>query len=146
MTNLQKRLDSVIAKTNRKLIDSNQLLPKKTDKGILVGNVLIASNGPIKNLYKNDQLIYAEVSLNVVAIRLANLLAKNLYTTDMNKLYNADQRYGKWFCESQFLRSKYEKSLSNMDYDRADIFWARYSESRERALGAKRVVESLLDF
>ncbi len=146
MPAFQQKLDSIIAKTNRKLIESNQIPPKKTDRGILVGDVLIASDGPIKNLYKDDNLIYAEISLNVVAIRLANLLAKNYFTTDMHKLYNADQRYGKWFQESQFLRTKYEKSLSNKEFDKADVFWARYCESRERALGAKRAVESLLNF
>lgn len=144
MTDLQKSLDSIITRTQRKLIENNQIPPVKTDKGILVGDVLIASAGSIKNLYKTNILIYPEVSLNVVAIKLANLLARNYYTSDMHRLYNADQRYGKWFHESQFLRTKYEKALSKKDYNKADVFWARYSESRERAIGAKKAVESLL--
>jgi len=144
MTELQKQLDYVIAKTNRKLIESNQIPPVKTKEGILVGDVLIVSDGAIKHLYKGHQLMYSEVSLNAVAIKLANLLARNFYSTDMMRLYNADQRYGKWFHESQFLRSKYEKCVSNNDYDKADVFWARYCESRERARSAKKTVDSLL--
>ena len=144
MTDIQKSLDSIITRTQRKLIETNQIPPVKTDKGILVGDVLIVSDGPIKNLYKTDHLIYAEVSLNVVAIKLSNLLARNYYTSDMHRLYNADQRYGKWFHESQFLRTKYEKALSNKDFDKADVFWARYCESRERAVSAKKAVEALL--
>ena len=144
MTDLQKQLDSIITRTNRKLIESNQIPPIKTKDGVLVGDVLIVSDGPIKHLYKTNQLIYPEVSLNAVAIKLANLLARNFYSKDMLRLYNADQRYGKWFHESQFLRSKYEKSLSNKDYDKADVFWARYCESRDRARTAKKTVDSLL--
>lgn len=144
MTNLQRQLDSVIVRTNRRLIENNQIPPVKTKDGILVGDVLIVSDGAIKHLYKNNKLVYPEVSLNAVAIKLANLVARNLYSTDMTKLYNADQRYGKWFHESQFLRSKYEKSLSRQEYDKADVFWARYCESRDRARTAKKTVDSLL--
>ncbi len=144
MTDIKKRLDSIIARTNRKLIENNQIPPVKTPQGILVGDVLIVSDGAIKNLYKNNQLCYREVSLNVVAIRLANLLAKNHMDTGMQRLYNADQNYGKWFFDSQFLRHKYEKALSKNEYDKADILWARYCECRERAHFAKRTVDSLL--
>ena len=144
MADFKKRLDSIIAKTNRKLIEENQIPPVKTPQGILVGDVLIVSDGAIKHLYKNNNLVYSEVSLNVVAIRLANLLARNISTTAMRRLYNADQNYGKWFFDSQFLRNKYEKALSKNDYDKADILWARYSLCRERAHFAKRTVESLL--
>ncbi len=79
-----------------------------------------------------------------MAIKLANLLARNFYSPEMLRLYNADQKYGKWFHESQFLRSKYEKCVSNKEYDRADVFWARYCESRDRARTAKKAVDSLL--
>lgn len=144
MTDFKKRLDSIIAKTNRKLIEENQIPPIKTPQGILVGDVLIVSDGAIKHLYKNNHLVYKEISLNVVAIRLANLLAKNLSTTAMRRLYHADQSYGKWFFDSQFHRNKYEKALSKNEYDKADILWARYSLCRERAHFAKRTVESLL--
>lgn len=144
MSNIQKRLDSIIANTNRKLIEANQIPPVKTDQGILVGDVLISSDGPIKNLYKHNQLMFREISLNAVAIKLANLLAKNHMSTDMLRLYNADQNYGKWFYDSQFLRNKYEKAVIKNEYDKADIFWARYCESRDRARNAKRAVDSLL--
>ena len=146
MANIQKSLDSIIAKTHRKLIEKNQIPPVKTPQGILVGDVLIVSDGAIKNLYKQNQLIYPEVSLNIVAIRLANLAAKNIFNSNTLKLYNADQSYGKWFHDSQFLRNKYEKALSKSEYDKADIFWARYCQCRERAHLAKRTVESLLNF
>ena len=144
MADFKKRLDSIITRTQRKLIEDNQIPPVKTPQGILVGDVLIVSDGAIKNLYKNNKLVYSEVSLNVVAIRLANLLARNISTTAMRRLYNADQNYGKWFFDSQFLRNKYEKAVSKNEYDKADILWARYCECRERAHFAKRTVESLL--
>lgn len=146
MLNFQKRLDSIIAKTNRRLIEANQIPPVKTERGILVGDVLIESEGSIKHLYKLDQLVFKNVSLNAVAIRLANLLTKNSLNTEMYKLYDADQVYGKWFFDSQFLRRKYEISLSKSDFDKADIFWARYNESRDKAIKAKQVIDSLLYF
>ena len=138
MTQVSRRLEQIVSRELKK-----NLIPVKTDSGILVGDVLIVSRGSIKDLVRNTDVIYKDVYLNSTAIKLANLLAfrKTSLTTD--QLYSADQEYGKWFVDSQLLRTQYQKSISNQDYDRADVLWARYCESRDRSLSAKNRVESL---
>lgn len=138
MTQVSRRLEQIVSSELKK-----NLIPVKTDQGILVGDVLIVSRGSIKDIVRNTELIYKDVYLNATAIKLANLLAfrKTCLTTD--QLYRADQEYGKWFVDSQLLRAQYQKSISNQDYDRADVLWARYCESRDRTLSAKNRVESL---
>jgi hypothetical protein len=61
-----------------------------------------------------------------------------------DELYKADQEYSRWFIDSQMLRAQYQKALSNQDYDRADMFWARYQEARDRTVTAKNRAESLI--
>jgi len=139
MTDISKRLEQTL----RSAIQKAPILPVKVDGGILVGNVLITSNGSLKDLWQHDSVVYREVSLNKVAIKLANMLAKhgNSYQTDT--IYKADQEYGRWFNESQILRTQYQKALNNQDYDRADMLWARYCESRDKVLSAKARAETL---
>ena len=138
MTQISRRLEQIVSRELEK-----NLIPVKTDQGILVGDVLIVSRGSIKDLVRNTDIIYKDVYLNATAIKLANLLAfrKTNLTTD--QLYRADQEYGRWFVDSQLLRAQYQKAISNQDYDRADVLWARYCESRDRSLSAKNRVESL---
>jgi hypothetical protein len=138
MTDLSKRLERVVKKEL-----SNNLIPVKTPEGILVGDVLISSEGSIKNLWRNGELIYKEVHLNAVTIKLANMLALRKSTIKSDELYRADQEYGKWFVDSQLLRNQYQKALNSQDFDRADMLWARYSESRDRTTQAKNIAESL---
>jgi hypothetical protein len=139
MTDISKRLEQTL----RSVIQKAPILPVKVAGGILVGNVLITSNGSLKDLWQHDSVVYREVSLNKVAIKLANMLAKhgNSYQTDT--IYKADQEYGRWFNESQILRTQYQKALNNQDYDRADMLWARYCESRDKVLSAKARAETL---
>lgn len=136
MTQLSKKLDQIIK-------NSSVILPVKTAEGILVGDVLIQSNGPIKNLLQRNEIVYKDIHLNAVAIKLANLLAKRHSTVTSDKIYAIDQEYGKWFVDSQMLRAQYQKSLNTGDFDRADMFWARYVESRDRAVIAKNKAQSL---
>jgi hypothetical protein len=136
MNALSKKLEQLIR-------NSQEILPVKTERGILVGNVLISSNNNLKNLFRSEELIYKDVHLNIAAIRLANLLAKRQDLLLADKIYQADREYGKWYVDSQMLRVSYEKSLKNQNYDRADMLWARYCESRDRAIQAKKLVESL---
>jgi hypothetical protein len=138
MTQVSRRLEQIVSSELKK-----NLIPIKTDQGILVGDVLIVSRGSIKDLVRNTELIYKDVYLNATAIKLANLLAFKRTGLATDQLYRADQEYGKWFVDSQLLRSQYQKAISNQDYDRADVFWARYCESRDRTLSAKNRVESL---
>ncbi len=136
MTQLSKKLEKLIR-------SSQEILPVKTDKGILVGDVLIVSQGPAKYIYQQDKLFYGEVYLNAAAIAIANLLAKRKSTIRIDEIYKADQEYGKWFVDSQLLRAQYEKFKNNQDYDRADMIWARYIESRDRTSSAKKRTEAL---
>ena len=142
MTDISKRLEQTL----RSVIQKAPILPVKVADGILVGNVLITSNGSLKDLWQHDSVVYREVSLNKVAIKLANMLAKhgNSYQTDT--IYKADQEYGRWFIESQMLRTQYQKAVNNQDYDRSDVLWARYSESRDKVIAAKVRAETLASF
>jgi hypothetical protein len=104
---------------------------------------LIKSRGAIKDIIRNDIVLYKEVSLNVVAISLANLSARRQELIRAEKMYQADQEYGRWFIDSQLLRSQYEKYKQQGDFERADVSWARYIESRERTNTAKKTAEQL---
>lgn len=139
MTDIRKRLEQTL----RSAIQKNPILPVKTAEGIQVGDVLIISEGTVKHIKQHGEIRYKEVSLNCVAIALANLLAKHNSSILMDKIYNADQEYGRWFVESQMLRAQYQKALNNSDYERADMFWARYEESKSRTVSAKNRAETL---
>lgn len=136
MNALSKKLEQLIR-------NSQEILPVRTEQGILVGSVLIVSDNNLKNLYRSNELVYKDIHLNSAAIRLANLLSKRQSLLLADKIYQADREYGKWYLDSQMLRASYEKSKKIQDYDRADVLWARYCESRDRALQAKKLVESL---
>jgi hypothetical protein len=138
MTQISKRLEQIV---NKEL--SKTIIPVKTQEGILVGDILINSNGPIKNIYKNEELLYKEVYLNSVAIKIANILALKKSIISAEQMYRADQEYGKWFNDSQLLRAQYQKALNNQDFERADTLWARYCESRDRTIHAKNNAERL---
>jgi hypothetical protein len=139
MTQLSKKLEKLIR-------SSPEILPVKTEQGILVGAVLIQSNGPIKNLCIRNEVIYSGVHLNAVAIKLANLLAKGQFAARCDAIYKADQEYGKWFIDSQLLRNQYEKAKKSKNFERADMLWARYVESRDRTMTAKKSAEALANF
>jgi hypothetical protein len=141
MTDISKRLEQVIRKELAQTI-----LPIKTDKGILVGDILIKSDGSVKHLYKHDELIYSNIHLNVVAIKMANLLALAANSVVVSKIYTADQEYGKWYVDSQVLRTSYERSVNAKNFDRADMLWARYIESRTKTDSAKNKVQALVNF
>jgi hypothetical protein len=74
---------------------------------------------------------------------LANILARRSGVIQADAIYRADQEYGKWYQDSQLLRARYQQALELKDHDRADIMWARYCESRDRAVVAKNYAQSL---
>jgi len=139
MTSLSKRLEQTL----RSAIKNNPILPVKTADGILVGDIKIVSEGSIKHLMRNNELIYSNIFLNDVAICLANILARRLVDIRADAAYRADQEYGKWYQDSQMLRARYQQAVNSQDHDRADIMWARYCESRDRAIIAKNYAQSL---
>jgi hypothetical protein len=145
MSTIPKKLEQIVSSAQKKLIKTDQILPIKTADGILVGNVLITSEGSIKHLWQHGEMIYDNVYLNAVAIRLANLMAKKFNRLITDAIYKEDQAYGKWFVDSQLLRARFQQALDAGDSDRADIYWARYCESRDRTIAAKNRVQSLID-
>jgi hypothetical protein len=138
MTDIRRRLDQVVSKEL-----ARNIIPVKTDQGILVGSILIVSEGSVKHLYRSTVCLYNKISLNVVAIALANALAKNQNSVQMDRLYRADQEYGRWFVDSQTLLTKYHSATKNKDYERADTLWAKYCESKERTSSAKSAAVGL---
>ena len=138
MTQISKRLEQIIRKEL-----STTIIPVKTKEGILVGDILIVTEGCIKNIYKHTKLLYKEIHLNSVAIKIANLLAFRKGVLVIDNLYKAHQDYVRWFVDSQMLRTQYQKAVNSQDYDRADILWARYIESRDRTITAKNHAECL---
>ena len=139
MTQISRRLEQIV---RREL--SKNIIPVKTSDGILVGDVLITNQDNLKFLYRKSQLIYSEIHLNSVAIKMANILALRHSHVSVDVLYRADQEYGRWFVDSQMLRAQHQKAIHIQDYDRADVLWARYSESRDRTVTAKNQAERLL--
>jgi hypothetical protein len=139
MTQLSKRLEQIV----RKELSKN-IIPVRTDSGILVGEILIVNEGSLKALYRNNKLLYKEIHLNAIAIKMANILAFKKDCISVDTLYRADQEYGRWFVDSQMLRAQYQKAVSNQDFDRADMLWARYQESRDRTISTKNRAESLI--
>ena len=110
MTDIRRRLDQVVSKEL-----SQHIIPVKTDKGILVGSVLIVSEGPVKHLYKNEVCVYNNISLNLVAIKLANALAKNQNSVQMDRLYRADTLWAK-YCESKERTSSAKSTAVGLTY------------------------------
>jgi hypothetical protein len=139
MTQISRRLEQIV---RREL--SRTLIPVKIAEGILVGDVLITNQDNLKFLYSNNQLIYSEIHLNAIAIKMANILALRHSHISVDLLYQADREYGKWFVDSQLLRAQHQKAVHSKDYDRADMLWARYCESRDRTFTAKNQAERLL--
>ena len=105
MTNIQRRLEHLVANAQRRLIADNHILPQKVAEGILVGDVLIVSQETTKHLYRHNSIIYSNINLNATAIRMANLVAKNTNPAIVDKIYRLDQEYGRWFTDSQILRT-----------------------------------------
>ena len=141
MTDIKRQLEQVVS---REL--SKNIIPVKTTEGILVGNILIVSEGCLKHLYKDGERLYANISLNAAAVKMANLLAKQKISFLADKIYSADQEYGRWFADSQLKLQQYYTALKNKDFERADTLWAKYSESKDRTRIAKHAVNGLTLF
>lgn len=139
MTKLSRRLEQLV----RKELCQN-LLPVKTAEGIAVGDVLITTEHHLKHLVRGNTVVYKEIHLNSVAIQLANWLALRTQLHRADQLYAADQVYGRWFVECGLLRAQYQRAVTARAHDRADMLWARYSQSRDRMQSAKNLTESLL--
>jgi hypothetical protein len=141
MTDIRRQLDQVVSNTL-----AQHIIPVKTAEGILVGTVLIVSEGAVKHLVRNGDYLYKNISLNAVAVKLANLLARHKSSILADRIYQADQEYAKWFTDSQLLLKKHHSALKNKEYERADTLWAKYIESKDRTVTAKNTVTGLTLF
>ena len=144
MASLSKRLSNVIQATHKKLIKNNRILPVEVPEGILVGNVLIVCENSAKHLIKDGQVIYKDIHLNKAAIAIANLLATNTNKFKATEIYEADREHSRWFTDSQLLKTRYHQAEEALDFQLAEIFWARYVESRDKTIAAKKKVNNLI--
>jgi hypothetical protein len=143
--NLQQRLDSVIENVHNDLLKKQIVIPSYEKGKILVGDVIIIQNGSFKDIYKHDEIVYAGVSLNKVAIALANRLAiKPFISAKYDQLYRQDQMYGVYLQETLFFNSKYKQAIEKRHFDRADIYFARWQHAKEKTMITKRHVLSLI--
>lgn len=144
MASLSKRLSNVINATHKKLIENNRILPVEVPEGILVGNVLIICDDSVKHLIQNNEVVYKDIHLNNATIAMANLLATNAPKFKINEIYEADREYSRWFTDSQQLKTRYHQAESALEFQLAEIFLARYTESLDKALAAKKRVNLLI--
>jgi ribosomal protein L24 len=146
MTELSKKFEQFVIKSQKKLIDSGFIQPVKTDNGILVGSVRIENVDNKKNIYNNEKLIYEGIFLNAAAVKIANLVALKHQLHLADEIFKSDQEYGKWYIDSTILRIRYQQSRNKNEDDKADMFWARYVESKDRAMIAMKKTERLALF
>ena len=146
MTNISKRFEQLVTKTYREFLEQGTILPTKSDKGIHVGDVLIQSDGPFKNILKKDKLVYENISLNAVAIRIANLLAWNENKGLQDRLFAADLYYSLYYTDSNIFLDRFHRACNAKDELKADIMWTRYEDAKFRAINAKSEAEQLAEF
>lgn len=120
------------------------IIPVKTKYGIRIGNIDIVNDGSLKHVKVKGKIKFEGIFLNATAITLANMLAHKKYIERMNKIYEADQRYGRFFIDSQILRYHYNHAVQDQDRFKRDVFWARYTTQRDKVMIAKKQVEELI--
>ena len=141
MSEISRRFENFIRSQNQRLADRDQLLPQKTEEGIRVGDVVITVDGNLKTI-RSQRGVFSDVYLNAAAIKIANLLALKKSMAQINAVYRADQIYGRWYAESQNLMIMHQNLITKKNYDKADIIWNKYQESRIKAKAARdKVIE-----
>ena len=146
MNEVSKRFEQLVNSVYKKFIDNGIHLPTRTAEGILVGNVLIKSDGPLKDIVVDGVVKFNEISLNCVAIKIANNLASGKNESLTTQLFDIDREYSKYFLDSKFHLDNYHKAVNNSNEARAEILWTRYDIAKEKALYAKSRAELLTGF
>jgi len=146
MTDVSKRFEQLVKSSYKRFAEQGYILPVKTSEGICVGNVLIRNKGSLKYIVKSGAIVYNEISLNSVAIKLANLLALDTNKALRDELYQLDHLYSKHFVDSKFFLDNYHRAVNSNNEVRADILWTRYIEAKERAIALKEKAEHLASF
>jgi len=146
MSDISKRFEQIVTTTHKKFIDEGRLYPVKTDKGILVGDVLISSDGPYKTVSRFDQVLFDNICLNSAAIKIANYVALGKSNYVCQNIYRADQEYNRLHVDGTYTLAGYHACLQHKDYFKADVLWARYCEIKEQTRLAKKKAERLSSF
>lgn len=133
--NVQQQLDNVIKRVSKQLAQNEFIVPQKTEQGILVGTVLIVSNGALKDLYQHNELIFEHVSLNKVAIKVATLLSLNPVRNDhrIKELIMYDTKFGSALADYQMFKERMLRARESNDQDKADIYLARLVHAKDTA-------------
>jgi hypothetical protein len=140
---VSKRFEILVKGTYKRFIDQGFVPPVATEDGILVGNALIQQDGIYKNIFVDDEKVFADISLNCVAIKIANSLALGKSKTKLVHLYNMDKSYNRLYIDSTIFLDRYHKASNSNDWDRAEIMWIRYDDAKQRAESLKEQIETL---
>jgi fumarylacetoacetate (FAA) hydrolase family protein len=146
MSDVSKRFEQLVTSTYKKFLEKGTILPVKVADGILVGHVLIQSDGPYKNLIVNNKTVYKDIALNSVAIKIANLMAWEKSVNIQQKLYRLDVEYSRLYIDSKIFLDRYHKAVASNDGFKAEVMWTRYEIAKERAIIAKEQAEDLASF
>ena len=146
MSDVSKRFEQLVKSVYKKFVDNGIHLPQRTAEGILVGNILIKSTGALKDIVIDGKTVYNQISLNCVAIKIANELASGNKRKMCEELMKLDREYSKHFMDSKHFIDNYHKSVNTNNHERADILWTRYDLAKEKALDAKSRAEDLSGF
>jgi len=139
MTDIQKKLDRVIRNVHKTLAKDDFVIPQKTEEGILIGKVLMISNGVHKDLYtaQNKDLLYKGIHLNKCAIKMANLIALDRDINKVNKIYQADQKFGAALSDYGMFKDKFIRAKKQKDAFKEDLYVARMLHAKDKYESAK---------
>ena len=139
MTDVQRKLDRVIRNVHKTLADKDFVIPQKTDQGILIGNVLMVSEGVYKNLHnaKTLEILFKNIHLNKCAIKMANLIALGRDMNRVHKIYQADQQFGAALNDYGIFKDKFIRAKKQKDDFKQDLYIARMLHARDKYESAK---------
>ena len=137
MTEVSRRFEQMIRAYYHRTGFKN-ILPVKTEEGIMLGDVTIISRGSLKDIEKSGEVIYKDISLNDVAIHLAHRAVQKGRTLDCDRIYAADQDYGKWIDECHRLKLLHRKAVISGDLGRADLLADKLKDRELRAEISKK--------
>lgn len=143
MSEISKRFEQIVVSAQKKMLDRGAVMPERTERGIRVGRAEIIPEGPYKHIEVNGEVLYKDISLNKVAIRIANEIALNRVSTFAQKLYKLDCEYSRFFIDSSFFLEKYHRAKNNGDEFRAELMWIRYENAKTRAQNIKEEAEKM---
>jgi len=143
MSEISKRFEQIVTSTQKKLLDRGAVMPERTERGIRVGCAEIVPEGPYKHIEVDGVRKYSDVSLNKVAIRIANELALHHSGPNLDTLYKLDQEYNRHFVDSAFFLERFHRARNAGDDFREELMWTRYTVAKAKAKAAKERAEQM---